>query len=109
MNQVSSFLDSRYHENIGNRRLWFAVLDNAFKDAKWRLMKDHQLGIFVWKRPIPALSWFYSHSEGVGSLNWICDMLDFYDAPQVRRKILGMTLTESEKFDDVMTFMENKK
>jgi hypothetical protein len=49
-------------DDMGCRRLWAAVMYQAIKDV------DDG-------RP-PAINWVYSRRSNVGSMRWICDMLD---------------------------------
>ena len=72
-------------DDSGCRRLWAAVLWQAIKDA------DYSEGRGA------AYNWIFSNRSDVGSMRWICDMLDLdYDKLQTlsmsragRSKILG--------------------
>jgi len=61
----------------GCKRLWAAVLHQAMKDASADIMaararntNNPQVNDY------PAGTWLMSDKNGVGSLRWICDMLD---------------------------------
>lgn len=72
-------------DDSGCRRLWAAVMWQAIKDV------DHCEGRGA------AFHWVYSKRTGVGSMRWICDMLDldYYKLQSLcmtragRSKILG--------------------
>jgi hypothetical protein len=49
-------------DDAGCRRLWAAVLYQAIKDVDYG--------------ESPAINWVYSRRKGIGSMRWICDMLD---------------------------------
>ena len=74
-------------DDSGVRRLWAAVLWQAIKDA------DYAEGRGA------AYNWIFSKRSDVGSMRWICDMLDLdFDKLQTmsmsragRSKILGRT------------------
>lgn len=51
-------------EYEGCRALWAAVLYQAIND------------IDSWSERRPAIDWVFSDREDLGSMRWICDMLD---------------------------------
>ena len=61
------------------RRLWAAVLEQAFEDAQARGLED-------------AKKWFISEKSEVGSFLWICDALDI--DPQALRTILTFSRSQ---------------
>ena len=75
-------------DDTAYRRLWAAVLWQSIKDA------DNQEGRGA------SFDWIFSNREDVGSMRWICDMLDFdYSKLQAmcmsrdgRKKLLGRAL-----------------
>ena len=72
-------------DDSGVRRLWAAVLWQAIKDADYAEGRGS------------AFNWIFSKRTDVGSMRWICDMLDLdFDKLQTmsmsragRSKILG--------------------
>lgn len=50
------------------RALWAATLFQAIRDAEAEIVRG---------RKGPAFNWIYSDRTGVGSMRWICDMVDF--------------------------------
>lgn len=51
-------------DDAGCRRMWAAVVYQAVKDMEYETGRR------------PAINWMYSDRTGVGSMRWICDMLD---------------------------------
>jgi hypothetical protein len=49
-------------DDAGCRRLWAAVMYEAVRGVD--------------RGEAPAINWVYSRRTGVGSMRWICDMLD---------------------------------
>ena len=49
-------------DDAGCRRLWAAVMYEAVRGVD--------------RGEAPAVNWLYSRRTGVGSMRWICDMLD---------------------------------
>ena len=49
-------------DDAGCRRLWAAVMYEAIRGID--------------RGESPAINWLYSKLAGVGSMRWICDMLD---------------------------------
>ena len=49
-------------DDMGCRRLWAAVLYQAIKDVD--------------DGKAPGINWVYARRNSVGSMRWICDMLD---------------------------------
>jgi len=80
-----SDVDGPSIDDSGYRRLWSAVLWQAIKDAENADGRG------------AAFHWIFSRRDDVGSMRWICDMLDFdYNKLQSlcmtrdgRKKILG--------------------
>ena len=60
------------NETAGYRALWSAVLFQAIRDLDGEM---YRRGESTTKGP--AFYWIYSPLNGVGSMRWICDMLDF--------------------------------
>lgn len=52
------------HDDSGYRRLWSAVVYQAIKDMEYETGRR------------TVLDWIYSGEDSVGSMRWICDMLD---------------------------------
>lgn len=50
------------------RALWAAVLYQAIRDADGEISRG---------RKGPAFYWIYSDRKDMGSMRWICDMVDF--------------------------------
>lgn len=50
------------------RALWSSVLYQAVRDADGEIIRG---------RKGPAFYWIYSDRKDVGSMRWICDMVDF--------------------------------
>ena len=53
-----------YTDDDGCRGLWAAVLYQAISDMD------------SWAERRPAIDWVFSERKDVGSMRWICDMLD---------------------------------
>lgn len=51
-------------DDAGCRRLWAAIVYQAVKDMEYETGRR------------TAINWMYSDRTGVGSMRWICDMLD---------------------------------
>jgi hypothetical protein len=51
-------------DDSGCRRLWAAVVYQAIKDMEYETGRRR------------ALNWIYSGEDSVGSMRWVCDMLD---------------------------------
>jgi hypothetical protein len=63
----------------GNRKLWFAVLEQATKDAEGDVKGPYNKYIKEGARV-----WFRRENQGIGSFLWVCLMLDLN--PEVVRK-----------------------
>jgi len=65
-------------DETGYRRLWAAVLKNAIAEM------DNP----IYKRG--ATDWIFSDKHGVGSMSWICDVLDLD-----HRKLQALCMTRN--------------
>lgn len=90
------------------RELWLAVLNRAFNDAKWRLHNDKDFGVKVWGRDTNHLKWFFDDDESIGSLNWICNELDFFDRKTIAERVLQLNITNSLKYESIIDYFNQK-
>lgn len=73
----------------GSRKLWFAVLEQAAKDAEGDMRGPY--GKYITEG---ARAWFFSKNQGIGSFLWVCLMLDLN--PEVVRSILAKKYNGSD-------------
>jgi hypothetical protein len=75
-----------------HRKLWFAVLEQAIKDSEGYLMRSRDNNERIKQE---ARRWFLSENQGIGSLLWICLVLDLN--PEFLRKHIAKKYPRSCK------------
>ena len=89
----------------GYKKLWFAVLVQAIKDAEGYVSgpKDYSNLIIT----EGARAWFLSKNQGIGSFLWICPMLDLN--PAFVRSLVAKKYNSTSKEPRILGKSKDKK